>query len=304
MVRMVSGNWFVLVLLLPLLSGLSFFHSSAAPPPSGEDPGSAPYTLADSPLQIRSWEEDGLLVAEIGGMLDYPFSRVGQTLTSAGSWCEFIPLLFNVKSCTHQERQNRTVLTFYVGRKFYDSTDEAFRLQYRFRVPEKEADRFRVDLFAPEGPHGTRDYHIELEARSTTGGRTAIRLQSSFRSSLRSKLATSVYLATSGQDKVGFSVLGQDGNGPVYVGGMRGIVERNAMRYYLALKAFLDTLHLPEAERFEARLHAWYGMTEKYPRQLHEMGKKEYLDGKRQERRQQLRLQEELARPDQIQTPH
>jgi len=41
-----------------------------------------------------------------------------------------------------------------------------------------------------------------------------------------------------GSDKVGFSIVGQGADGqPTLVGGVRGMLERNTMRYYLAVDA-------------------------------------------------------------------
>ncbi len=290
MSRMLFRKSLVFLFLLSFLSPV--FPSPAAASVEYE---SRPNALADVPFEIFSREKDGLLVAEISGKLDYPFSRISNALARPQTWCEFLPLVFNIKSCTHEGEGESTFLNLYVGRKFYETPEEAIRLEYLFRVREQEHDRLRVSLFAPDGPYGTRDYRIELEARPTADGRTAIRMHSSFRPSLRSELATRIYLSTVAQDKVGFSVEERTADGPVYVGGMKGIIERNAMRYYLALKAFLDTMQLPEEQRFEARLQAWYGMTEKYPRQLHEMGEKEYLEAKRRERQQQVKLQKEIA---------
>ena len=48
------------------------------------------------------------------------------------------------------------------------------------------------------------------------------------------------YLATGGRDKVGFSIVGKTASGaPQYLDGMRAVVERNTMRYYLAIDAYL-----------------------------------------------------------------
>jgi hypothetical protein len=75
---------------------------------------------------------------------------------------------------------------------------------------------------------------------------------------------------------------------------VKGILERNAMRYYLALEAFFATRHLPEPERFEARIDYWFELTSRFPRQLWEMEREEYLLTKRLEWRQQQRLQKEF----------
>jgi len=78
-------------------------------------------------------------------------------------------------------------------------------------------------------------------------------------------------------------VSGQDGDGrPTYVGGVRGLVERNTMRYYLAID---DYVAAPAPAQLEQRLDTWFDATERYPRQLHEMEKPEYLAMKRDEAR-------------------
>lgn len=97
-------------------------------------------------------------------------------------------------------------------------------------------------------------------------------------------VAMQTYLATIGRDKVGFTVVGKQADGqPEYIGGVRGVVERNTMRYYLAIDTFLGTARAAPAARFEKSLQAWFTAVERYPRQLHEMDRDEYLDMKRAE---------------------
>lgn len=286
---MKKGFLFGALLLASLIGAPSFSAFAASPPP--------PPAKEGCPLTVRSTEKDGLLFAEVDGVIGEPFAQVSEALSHPASWCEFLPLVFNVKSCTLENRGGRTELNLYVGRKFFETPEESVRLDYRFQVPERGKDRLRVILSAPEGAFGTRDYRIELEMRPSGVGKTFLGMASSFRPSLRSKLATQAYLATAGKDKVGFSVEGKQGASPVYAGGLKGIIERNAMRYYLALQAFLATLHLPQEKRFEAQLQSWYDLTAKYPKQLYEMDKPTYLNAKRQERKYQLQLQRRLAKP-------
>ena len=66
---------------------------------------------------------------------------------------------------------------------------------------------------------------------------------------------------------------------PVYVGDFRGAQERNAMRYYLAITAYLESLSAPPARQFEMRLAIWYASSARYSPQLHEG--REYLDIRR-----------------------
>ena len=70
------------------------------------------------------------------------------------------------------------------------------------------------------------------------------------------------------------------------------MIERNTMRYYLAIEAHLDALSAPAAQRREASLAAWYAGVERYPLQLHELGREEYLDMKRNEMRRQQQAEE------------
>jgi hypothetical protein len=60
-------------------------------------------------------------------------------------------------------------------------------------------------------------------------------------------------------------------------------VERNVMRYFLAIRTDLQTRGVPPAQRLEARLAHWFDATERYARQLHEVDRDAYLRMKRSE---------------------
>jgi hypothetical protein len=280
---MVSRNFWngrrLLVLLLPLIFVSQLCRAG---------------TALDAPFQVRSSDEGGELTVEIWSVIDFPLAQVDAALTIPEAWCEFIPLVFNVNACTFDRGDDRPLLTFYIARRFHDPVEQAFRLQYQFDVPEDEADRTHIHLFAPRGPHGTRDYLIDLEIRNAGHDRTELHFQTSFRPSLRSRIASQAYLAGAGRDKVGFTVERYEDGRPVYVRGVKGVIERNAMRYFLALEAFLDTMHLREEVRYEAGLQTFFDATERYPRQLRERGREEYLEAKRRERVVQLELQERI----------
>ncbi|MCY1378654.1 hypothetical protein D9M69_663090 [compost metagenome] len=67
------------------------------------------------------------------------------------------------------------------------------------------------------------------------------------------------------------------------MGSTLGVVERNTMRYYLAIEAYLGTLSAPAPDRLEQRLNAWYAAVERYPLQLHDLERGEYLEMKHRE---------------------
>ena len=87
------------------------------------------------------------------------------------------------------------------------------------------------------------------------------------------RLAMDAYLAGAGRDKRGFSV----------EGGERGVVERSAMRHYLAIEAYLASLAAPPSERLETRLRNWYAAIARYPQLREPVGADEYVEMKRRE---------------------
>jgi hypothetical protein len=79
---------------------------------------------------------------------------------------------------------------------------------------------------------------------------------------------------------VGFTIVGRDEQGrPQFARGMQGVAERNTMRYFLAIESLLATVSAPVDERLR-RFHA---ALERYPAQLHETERDEYLAMKQRE---------------------
>ena len=243
------------------------------------------------PIYVRSQDHGDAPTAEVYGRLDYPLERLRAVLTEPSGWCELLALTLNVKACVHAAQAEHRWLTLYMGRKFYQAPDKAYQVRYRFQVTASSSDYFEVSLSAADGPLGTSDYRTTLQAISVPSG-TLVHIHSSYRSSIASRWATSAYLATLGKGKIGFSSVAIDNDGrPRYVEGVRGTIERNTMRYYLALQAVLETRDLPPDDRFEASIRSWFALTERYRPQLYEMEREEYLQAKRREHINQLRLQ-------------
>ena len=151
-------------------------------------------------------------------------------------------------------------------------------------------DYFVLELNAENGPLSTHDYRIRVEATPLKDGRTFLHFTYAYAFGLPGRLAMQGYLATIGRAKVGFTVTGQQPNGqPSYIQGVRGVVERNTMRYYLAIDAYLAALTAPAEDQLEKRLQYWYNGTDQYARQLHEVERADYLEMKLKEyQRQQV----------------
>lgn len=249
-------------------------------------------TLPGSSITLTSSEHDGLLQAEATSILSHPFGTVAAALTATQNWCQFMPLHFNIKACIHESSQGRQMVTLYSGRKTYQSPEQSHPLVYQVERFQLQQGHFVLSLYAPSGPAGTRDYRIEVNAMEVPEG-TVLHIRSSYQPSMTSSLLTRTYLSTLGRDKIGFSRSEEAGK-PGYVQGVRGVIERNVMRYHLAIETYLRTTTLPENARREAALKGWFKQNERYPEQLHEMTEGEYLAIKRREWQNQQRLQQEV----------
>jgi len=165
-----------------------------------------------------------------------------------------------------------------MGRKNGRDLDDAFALRFDFRAEPPRRDYVSARASSPSGPLGSRDYQIAMQAMPLPGGRSFMRLHYSYAFGGAAKLATKGYLATAGSGKVGFTRVDDR-----YVVGMRGAVERNAMRYYLAVEAYLASLSQPPGRQFSTRIERWFDATEQYRPQLHEMERADYLAMKQHE---------------------
>ena len=236
------------------------------------------------PIHIQSREAGRDQAGEVYAIVDHPFEAVESGLRDAQSWCDVLILPYNTKHCHASGTGADTRLDLRIGRKADQPPKDAQPISFRYSLQSQAADYFRVVLDAPNGPLGTRDYRIVLEATPLDGKRTFIHLGYSYGFGAMARLAMQAYLATAGAHKVGFTLTGRDAEGkPVYVGGMLGATERNTMRYFLAIDAYLGSLAAPEGQRLEKRINDWYSASLKYPRQLAELEKAEYVTMKRRE---------------------
>lgn len=243
--------------------------------------GRAPF---DRPLYMESNEGRSGVTGEIYALVDHPFAGAGVALRDAARWCDMLILHINTKYCRATTDSRETRLQVRIGKKIDQPVEQAYRLDLAYRVVASTPDYLQVNLDADTGPLGTRDYRIVFAATPAEGDRTFVRLSYSYGYGTLAGLAMSAYLGTIGRDKVGFTVIGRSAEGePRYIGGMRGVVERNTMRYYLAVESFLGALSAPPAQRLERSLRAWYAASERYPRQLHEIEPGEYFAMKRKE---------------------
>ena len=236
------------------------------------------------PLLLQASNSSDTPHGDVYSIVDHGFPTVSGALQAADHWCDMLLLQFNVKRCAPGGRAPNEMLHVAIGRKAEQPAKDAYPVDFSYRVLATRPDYLAVQLSAADGPFGTSDYRLTLEAVPLDTAHSFVHLSYSYANGLAARLATQAYLATAGRHKVGFTITGRDSDGrPQYVKGMQGIAERNTMRYFLAVDAYLDTLDLPAAQQPEQRLKHWFTATERYPQQLHELQWPEYLAMKRRE---------------------
>jgi hypothetical protein len=228
------------------------------------------------PLHLQSRQTSNTLQGDIHALIEQPFDKVQAALADMKNWCDILILHPTVKRCRLNavDAGGGPSMAVNLGRA-------ELPVQFSYKAA-KTAGYLEVRLDSPTGPFGTTDYRIRLEAAPMDAQHTILHLGYSHGYGLRAKLAMQAYFSTRGRGKVGFTVVDKDAQGrPVYVGDLRGGLERNAMRYYASIESYLHALAAPPQQQLETRLRHWYAYTQRYPLQLQEEAG--YLDVKRKE---------------------
>lgn len=236
------------------------------------------------PLVLLSSESADSLTGDIYAVVPYPFATVSAAMQSPAHWCEVMILHINTKYCRAVAGPQGASLRVYIGTKTPQTLAAATRVAFAYQESITTESYFAINLSAQDGPLGTSNYRIHLEAVALPNQQSFLHFTYAYDVGFAGQLAMQTYLATLGAGKVGFTPVspGADGQ-PGYVAGVRGVVERNTMRYYLAIDSYLASQQYPAGQRLEKSLQAWFSATELYPRQLHEVDRSDYLEMKRAE---------------------
>lgn len=233
------------------------------------------------PIYLLSTETSDRIDGDVIARIDHPFDELRHALATSEHWCEILILHLNVKYCRSARMADGDAIFVGLGRKNWQDLTDAYFVRFVFRDAGSTAEHLRIELRAPTGPMSTRDYRLTVEAAPLDRGASVLRLSYGYSFGMMGKLAMQSYLATLGRDKVGFSLAGRGSDGqPLYIGGVRGVVERNAMRYFLAISAHLAVGQEDGKRPLHTSLRVWFEATERYPLQLHELERAEYLDMK------------------------
>jgi len=240
--------------------------------------------MPDRPVYLLSTESGDRMQGDVYARVDRPYEGLRPVLVRAEDWCDILFLHLNTQYCRVTRTGEKVELVAGVGRKFDQPLADAYWLRFDYRVVRDAAADLEVDLQAPAGPLGTHDVLLVLEAAPLAPQQSMLHLRYSYAYGLAGRWAMQAYLATLARDKVGFTVIDQGTDGqPTYVGGVRGVLERNTMRYFLGIDTVLAAADLPAASRMSQSLLDWFDATERYPRQLHEIDRETYVQMKLRE---------------------
>lgn len=247
--------------------------------------------LKKSPFYLESYESKNACHGDIYSTINYPFSTIKKVLMVPTNWCEIVLPHPYIRACTYKKMHDACLLDIYNVNKFSKPLEDSYQMKFLCLPSELQPFYFDIAFTGDEGPFYTRDHQFRLEAIPLTEGTTFIHFRYSYSYSSLGYYVMKIF----SRGEVGFSITGtgSDGN-PVYVGGVRGSVERNVVRFYLAVQSYLDTLKSSPEQRFEKQINQWYDLAAPYKKQLLEMKKDEYLSYKRQDRRSQQKLQSEF----------
>jgi hypothetical protein len=249
------------------------------------------------PLYLESAEEADFSNVDIYGIFEYSFGSVRDAFQVPANWCDVAILHMNIKAGTFTQQGDQWQVTLYDGLKSYQPPQDAYAINCAFRILSQQPDYLHISLFAAQGPLFTKNHQIGVEAVPLDKRTAFVHFSYSCNYNRWGRMAIKTYYASLGRNKKGFSIAAADKQGnPVYIGGVRGAVERTAVRYYFALQTYMDSLKLPVGQRFEKRINEWYDLTARYPDQLYELDKEDYLANKRREYANQITLQSKSAR--------
>ena len=236
------------------------------------------------PLHLVSQDTGNRLQADVYTELALPFAQVSAMLSTADTVCGVMFLHLNVRACQASRGPNGDGLVLTAGPKQGVTGGSIYTVNYTMHVDTSSPDYLRATLTAASGPLSTSDYRIVFELTPLEGQRTFLHFSYGYSYGTMARMALGIYLATAGRNKIGFTVVGTDKDGkPQYVQGERGSIERNVMRNYLALQAYTSVPSGAGQSLMDARLRAWFALTERHAPQLHELTVEEYLAQKHED---------------------
>lgn len=234
------------------------------------------------PIQVESEASDESSRVAISAVIPVSFAELSDFYRDDQRWCRGFFANVYVKACYKKPQQVRL---FYDNNDEYHALDDAFRFDYKVENQSLDASHLLISLISKDGPLGTHDYLLQLEAEPYAESKSIIRLVYKNSYGFVARSALYIYLKTLGSDKIGFS---HDADGKP-IQGIRGILERNAMRYVLSLSAYF--MNRQPGKPLQTTLKNWHDYASLFQKQLQEIPWADYRQLKLQEFKDQKKLE-------------
>jgi hypothetical protein len=236
-----------------------------------------------APVYLQAQDAEGRVQGDVYALIEVPYREARPAIEHLDDWCRILTLHINVKYCRPADDDRRPTLTVGLAPKHEQLLSSVNWVRFAYQLAAASDEYLQIVLRAPSGPFGTSDYRMSIELVPFEG-RSLLHLSYGYSYGVTANMAMQTYLATLGRNKVGFTVVGKTDDGqPIYVNGIRGVIERNVMRYYFAFDAYLGAQRRPPPDRLLKSLQDWFDATERHPRQLHEVTRREYMEMKLRE---------------------
>lgn len=235
------------------------------------------------PIAVVSEQQGELARVAISAVLPVPYPDIRTFAGDGNAWCEGFFTNIYVKACYKKSTQ---LSIYYANNSEYQPLPDAYRFDYRLRQQLATHQGLSLAFYADSGPLSSWDYRIRLEAEPHDEQHSRVRFVYQMRYGLIARSALFVYLKTLGSGKKGFS---RDAQGEV-IEGVRGILERNAMRYLLALSAYFQNSQA--GKPLATSLKLWHDYARVFQSELDEVPWQQYQALKLREYRDQQHLQE------------
>ncbi|MCZ4316998.1 hypothetical protein O4H66_26650 [Comamonadaceae bacterium G21597-S1] len=144
-------------------------------------------------LLVRSDVQSNWLQGEVHAIVDHTFADIHRELGAPDNWCDVVSLHPNTKYCHVTTGPTGIQLQVRIGMSGPQKIDDAVLVSLRHRVAASMPGYEQLELLSRDGPMGTSDYRISLEALALPNARTLLHLRYSYTFNGIARLAMQAY---------------------------------------------------------------------------------------------------------------
>src|ERR1043165_3311497 len=102
------------------------------------------------PIHIESSQQGGATSGDVVARISHDFGTVQDGLKDPAGWCDILIVVINIKQCVASTAASGPVLDVHVGKKSGQALEDAFHLQFQYRVLAADPDYLQLELYAAQ----------------------------------------------------------------------------------------------------------------------------------------------------------